>query len=77
MGDKVRFQLSDVFLPNPDEVMVPPPLTAEMEGTVIGFSDSGEKRRAFAVVEVVRTQTVVVPVDRLGPAAQASQPVAD
>jgi hypothetical protein len=36
-----------------------------MEGVIVDFSDSGNARRAFAVVEVVRTETVVVPVDKL------------
>jgi hypothetical protein len=33
-----------------------------MEGTIVGFSDSGPQARAFAVVEVVEKHTVIVPV---------------
>ena len=42
------------------------PQNVEIEGKVIGFSDSGSEPRAFALVEVVRTQTVVVRVGELG-----------
>jgi len=40
-------------------------LDTELEGRIVGFSDSGNVERAFAVVEVVRRHTVVIPVDRL------------
>jgi len=39
--------------------------TAELEGTVLGFSDSGEAPRVFAVVEVFQKHSVVVPVAKL------------
>ena len=39
--------------------------TSELEGTVVDFSDSGAASQVFAVVEVIRTQTVVIPVERL------------
>jgi len=57
--------MSDVFLPSPEEVLPRMVLTDEVEGTVVGFSDSGVEPRAFAVVEVVRRQEVIVPVDKL------------
>ena len=65
MGDKVRFSLSDVFLPSQETVLAPLPGETELEGTVVDFSDSGAKPRVFAMVDVVRKQTVVVPVDKL------------
>lgn len=65
MGDEVRFSVCDVFLPSPETVLAPLPGEAVLEGTVVDFSDSGSKPRVFAVVEVVRTQTVVVPVEKL------------
>lgn len=37
----------------------------ELEGTIVDFSDSGHKTRYFAVIDVVRTQALVVPVERL------------
>jgi len=51
-----------VFLPASEE---PSPSDEEMEGTVIDFSDSGNRAQFFAVVEVVRKQTVIVPVNEL------------
>jgi hypothetical protein len=59
----VRFRMSDVFLPNPEEFTESQP--AEMEGTLVDFSDSGLQSRVFGVVEVIGGQTVVVPVKKL------------
>jgi hypothetical protein len=62
-GDRVRFQARDVFLPGGG--VMPAPGETELEGTVLDFSDSGEKARYFAVVEVVTTQSLIVPVQKL------------
>jgi hypothetical protein len=51
-----------VFLPPSEE---PLSLDESLEGTVIEFSDSGSQAQFFAVVEVVRKQTVIVPVSEL------------
>ena len=59
------FRVSDVFLPNAEELLSPLSPDGKVEGTIIDFSDSGSKPRAFAVVEVVSRQTMVVPVERL------------
>jgi hypothetical protein len=64
-GDRVSFAMSDVFLPGPEEVLPAMVITDKVEGTVIGFSDSGIVSRAFAVIEIVRKQEVIVPVDKL------------
>ncbi len=40
-------------------------MRCEVEGVVTDFSDSGNRRQAFAVVEVVKKRTVVVPVEAL------------
>jgi hypothetical protein len=64
-GDKVRFRVSDVFLPESEEL---PPSWAdapEVGGTIVDFSDSGSDSRVFAVVEVIQRHTVVVPVSKL------------
>lgn len=37
----------------------------ELEGTIIDFSDSGQNERFFAIVDVVRKQSVVVAVQKL------------
>ena len=62
VGDRVTFRPSEVFLAAPEE---PLPPDEEVEGTVIDFSDSGNRPRWFAVVEVVRRQTFIVPVSVL------------
>jgi hypothetical protein len=54
-----------VFLANPEALFKPLSPDSEVEGTIIDFSDSGSKPRAFAVVEVVSRQTMVIPVERL------------
>jgi hypothetical protein len=41
------------------------PENTELEGTIVDFSDSGGKSRHFAVIEVVRTQSLVVAVESL------------
>jgi hypothetical protein len=64
-GDKVRFRVGDVFLPSPEEVFAALATDTQLEGTVVSFSDSGTNPHVFAIVEVVRQQTVVVPVERL------------
>jgi len=61
----VRFQLADVFLPGPEELLSAPSRETEVEAAVTDFSDCGLKPRAFAVVEVVNGQTMVVPVEKL------------
>jgi hypothetical protein len=64
-GDKVRFCVADVFLPSAEEVFGPLPTDTQLDGVVVSFSDSGDNLRVYAVVDVVRRQTVVVPVNRL------------
>jgi hypothetical protein len=65
VGDKVRFRISDVFIPSPEGVFSAPPSQETVEGTILDFSDSGQKIRFFALVDVVRRMTVVVPVEKL------------
>jgi hypothetical protein len=67
VGDKVRFSVSDVFLPQPEGVFIAAPDETEVEGTIVDFSDSGSKPRAFAVVDVVRRQTVIIPAEKVKP----------
>jgi hypothetical protein len=57
--------LCDVFLPSAEELQAALHREAEVEGMIVDFSDSGSKPRAFAVVEVYRKQTVIVPVFKL------------
>jgi fructoselysine-6-P-deglycase FrlB-like protein len=68
----VRFRVADVFLPSAEELLALSP-TAELEGVVIDFSDSGSTSGVFAVVDVIRRQNVVVPVTRLEVVASHSE----
>jgi hypothetical protein len=71
-GDRVRFRVTDVFLPSAEEVLKVS-LAEELEGVVVDFSDSGSTARVFAVVDVIRRQNVVVPVDKLEVVASHSE----
>lgn len=64
-GDRVHFRISDVFLPRPEDLIIASSAEEEVEGTIVGFSDSGSEPRAFAVVDVVQSQNVVVPTAKL------------
>jgi hypothetical protein len=64
-GDRVEFLISDVFLPNPEKLLAWWEGETRLEGTLLDFSDSGPRPRFFAVVEVVMTKSVVVPVEKL------------
>lgn len=70
----MRFSADAVFLPTSERVSILLAGESEVEGTIQAFSDSGAKSQAFAVVDVVRTETVVVPVEKLeliaGPSAK-------
>ena len=65
IGDRVRFSLVDVFLPDPQEALASLSLDSEVEGIVSSFSESGQAPRAYALVDVILRRIVVVPVDRL------------
>ncbi len=64
-GERVAFLISDAFIPNTEEIRTGFSETSELEGTVVDFSDSGTASQAFAVVEVIRTQTVIIAVGKL------------
>lgn len=61
----MRFRLSDVFLPSSEEVFGALAPDALLEGVIVSFSDAGSELRVFAVVDVVRQQTLVVPVNKM------------
>lgn len=64
-GDKVRFYVTDIFLPTRDDLPNALTTTQEIEGIVADISDAGLQPRAFAVVQVMAPQNVVVPIDKL------------
>lgn len=65
IGDQVKFRASSVFLWPVQSSLTALHDDAEIEGKVIGFSDSGAEERVFAVIEVVKTQAFIVRVSEL------------
>jgi hypothetical protein len=61
VGDRVSFRISDVFLPEPAEVLASLTPEAEASGVIVEFSDSGSSPRAYAVVQVTPQQKVLLP----------------
>jgi hypothetical protein len=61
----VKFSAQRVFLANPEDAMSLASANSDLEGTIVGFSDSGTAAKAYAVVEVIRRMSLVVPVDDL------------
>lgn len=62
IGDRVSFRISDVFLPEPAEVLANLTTDLEANGVVVQFSDSGSSARAYAVVRITAQQSVLLPV---------------
>lgn len=65
IGDRVSFRITDVFLPEPSEVLAKLTPEAETNGVVVEFSDSGNNLRAYAVVRITAQQSVLLPVSAL------------
>lgn len=65
IGDRVSFRISDVFLPEPAEVLAKLAPEVEANGVIVDFSDSGESRQAYAVVHITTRQSVLVSVNAL------------
>ncbi len=65
IGDRVSFRISDVFLPEPSEVLANLTPDVEANGVVVEFSDSGNNPRAYAVVRITAQQSVLLPVGAL------------
>lgn len=62
----VSFRIRDVYLPDPQQVLLEMHGNDLIKGRVADLSDHGKQREAFAVVEVEGlSQPVIVPVDRL------------
>jgi len=62
----VHFKISDVYLPDPRQLLVELHGNDVLEGRVIDLSDSGREAEVFAVVEVAGIgQRVIVPVQRI------------
>jgi hypothetical protein len=61
VGDRVSFRISDVYLPEPTEVLSNLTPDAETNGVIVEFSDSGSIPQAYAVVRITAKQSVLVP----------------
>jgi hypothetical protein len=62
IGDRVSFRITDVFLPDPSEVLANLTADVEMNGVIVEFSDSGNDQRVYAVVRISPQQAVLLPV---------------
>ena len=65
IGDRVSFRISDVYLPEPTEVLAQLTPEAEVNGEIVEFSDSGSRPQAYAVVRLTAEQSVLLPVTAL------------
>jgi hypothetical protein len=65
IGDRVSFRISDVFLPEPGEVLATLTADVEANGIVVEFSDSGSQPQAYALVRITAQQSVLLPVAAL------------
>jgi hypothetical protein len=62
----VHFRVCDVYMPDPEQLLIEMHGNDVLEGKVIDLSDSGMEEEAFAVVEVEGLkQPVIVPVERI------------
>lgn len=61
----MSFRISDVFLPEPSEVLASLTPEVEANGVVVEYSDSGSSPRAYAVVRITAQQSVLLPVEAL------------
>ena len=65
IGDRVSFRIADVYLPEPAEVLAGLTPDVEANGVVVEFSDSGSSPRAYALVRISASQSVLLPVTAL------------
>ncbi len=65
IGDRVSFRISEIFLPDPSEVLAKLTPEVEANGVIEEFSDSGDRPRAYAVVRMTEHQSVLLPVGAL------------
>jgi len=65
IGNRVSFRISDVYLPEPSEVLAQLTTDVEANGVIVEFSDSGSSPQAYAVVRLTERQSVLLPVTAL------------
>ena len=77
IGYRVSFRISDVFLPEPAEVLATLTPDVEANGVIVEFSDSGSRPRAYALVRITTCQSVLLPVAALRVGACGPEPAAN
>jgi len=62
----IHFRIRDVYVPNPEVLLVALYGNDVLQGRVVEMSDSGDEREAFAVVRVEGlAEPVIVPVKQI------------
>lgn len=62
----VHFKICDVYIPDPQTLLMELHGEDVLQGKVVDLSDSGTKKAAFVVVEVEGIeQLVIIPTDRI------------
>jgi hypothetical protein len=62
----VRFKIRDIYIPDPEVLLMELHSNDVLQGRVLDLSDAGVQQGAFAVVEVEGLrQPVIVPVSRI------------
>lgn len=61
----MAFRIRDIYLPNQNEATNDPAEDVMLMGRIRGFSDSGNDKDFFAVVEIAAERCVIVPAERL------------
>lgn len=75
-GARVSFRLGEVVCPDLQQILTQLTSSLEVSGKVVFFSDYGERKNHFAIVDVPGVLSpLIVPVDRLR--AVAPEPAAE
>ncbi len=62
----VHFRIRDVYIPDPEKVLLELRGADILHGKVLDLSGSGDRKEAFAIIEVEGLKDrVIVPVDRI------------
>lgn len=63
---RVNFRVSDIYIPDPEEIMKDLYENSVLEGKVIGLTDSGKQENAFVVVQVEGVKHfLIVPLEKV------------
>jgi hypothetical protein len=63
---RVNFRVSDIYIPDPQEVLKDLYENSVLEGKVVDFTDSGKQENAFVVVQVEgMRRLIIVPAEKV------------